>query len=546
MAELFDVVVVGSGPAGSVTAATLVESGLRVLMLDVGNGDEGYLDLVPDQPFSAIRSGDPEQRRYLLGDDLVGVPRGDVRVGAQLTPPRQFVTRDAERLLPVEGEGFEPMQSLALGGLGAAWGAASFTYTEHELRRIGLPVEVFRRHYDRVARRIGLSGDPDDDASATCFAGIEHHQPPLELDSVSGALWHSYQRKRAGLLERGLALGRTPLAVLSRDLGDRRANPYFDMDFWGDSRRSVFRPRYLVEALEREEGFRLERRQLVCRFEERGDRVRIETRDLESRELRSFEARRLVLAAGAINSARLALHSLARADATAPILCNPYHYVPCVSLSRLGRSAQDRRHSLSQLVAIYSPEDDREDFVTAQIYGYRSLLLFKFAKEIPLPAWAGLLVSRLLVNSIAIVGIHHSDAPHGGKTLRLVDRPGADLPAVHFDYRPSDEERELRTRRQRRLLREFLRLGMVPIAHVDPGNASSIHYAGTLPMQDGGDAANGGITTRADGRLQAAPRVYVADSSSWRFLPAKGLTLTIMANADRVAENVVRDLRGGL
>ena len=85
-------------------------------------------------------------------------------------------------------------------------------------------------------------------------------------------------------------------------------------------------------------------------------------------------------------------------------------------------------------------------------------------------------------------------------------------------------------------MRLLLRLGVVPYGRIDPGAASSIHYAGTLPV------GTGPAPTRPDGRLEAAPRVYVGDSSSWRFLPAKGLTFTLMANALRVADHVARDL----
>ena len=52
----------------------------------------------------------------------------------------------------------------------------------------------------------------------------------------------------------------------------------------------------------------------------------------------------------------------------------------------------------------------------------------------------------------------------------------------------------------------------------------------------------GRYTTTPDGKLRNAPNVYVADGSSWRFMPAKGLTLTLMANARRVAAQAVRDL----
>jgi len=480
-------------------------------MLDVGNDDERYRQMVPDRPFWEIRRGDPDQRRYFLGEDMEGVGAEGTRVGAQLTPPRQFVTRDTDLYLPVSGNGFEPMQSLALGGLGAAWGAASFTYTDVELRRLGIHEPDFARHYDAVAATIGVSGEPADDASRNCFAGVEHAQPALDLDSVARCVWTTYHAHRSRFLGRGFALGRTPLAMLSRDLGERRANPYFDMDFWGDSRRSIFRPRYLLEELEKHTHFRLERRQLVLGFE----------------------------SAGAINSARIALASLGLTNVAVPLLCNPYLYMPCIALRMLGRKAMDGRHSLSQLVAIWAPRDEPDDVVSAQIYAYRSLLLFKLVKEIPLPAWAGLQIARLVMSSLAIVGVHHSDAPHPGKTLRIAARTNFDLPEVRIEFQPSELETALRRRRERMLARELLRLGVVPFARLSPGLASSIHYAGTLPVRAGPDLP---YASRRDGRLWGAPRVYVGDSASWGFLPAKGPTYTIMANARRVAEHVLRDL----
>ena len=88
-------------------------------------------------------------------------------------------------------------------------------------------------------------------------------------------------------------------------------------------------------------------------------------------------------------------------------------------------------------------------------------------------------------------------------------------------------------------MRELLRLGVVPFAKLSPGLASSIHYAGTLPVRAEPDLP---FASRRDGRLWAAPHVYVGDSAGWCFLPAKGLTYTIMANARRVADHVLRDL----
>ena len=93
-----------------------------------------------------------------------------------------------------------------------------------------------------------------------CFAGVRNHLPVLEIDSVTKDMWSRYSAKPDEFLRRGLSLGRTPLAILSRDLGDRRANPYFDMDFWSESRKSVFRPRYLIDELRKQPNFRYQRK----------------------------------------------------------------------------------------------------------------------------------------------------------------------------------------------------------------------------------------------------------------------------------------------
>jgi choline dehydrogenase-like flavoprotein len=113
------------------------------------------------------------------------------------------------------------------------------------------------------------------------------------------------------------------------------------------------------------------------------------------------------------------------------------------------------------------------------------------------------------------------------------------MPEVCFEYAPSREEERRRRRRERAFARLLLRLGVVPYARLAPGAASSIHYAGTLPVREapGEPGASG-----PDGRLWSAPNVFVGDSASWRHLPAKGLTFTIMANALRVAEHVRADL----
>jgi choline dehydrogenase-like flavoprotein len=114
---------------------------------------------------------------------------------------------------------------------------------------------------------------------------------------------------------------------------------------------------------------------------------------------------------------------------------------------------------------------------------------------------------------------------------------GPDAVSAHYELDAAERARiRAGTRHARAAL---VRLRCVPFATIDPGHGSSIHYAGGLSMTD--DEANA-LGTGRNGRLHAAPGVYVADSANWAFLPSKGPTLTMMANARRVAGEVAHGL----
>ncbi len=51
------------------------------------------------------------------------------------------------------------------------------------------------------------------------------------------------------------------------------------------------------------------------------------------------------------------------------------------------------------------------------------------------------------------------------------------------------------------------------------------------------------LTVTPQCRLRGAKTVYLADGSVLPYLPAKALTLTLMANADRVGALIAKDLK---
>jgi choline dehydrogenase-like flavoprotein len=91
------------------------------------------------------------------------------------------------------------------------------------------------------------------------------------------------------------------------------------------------------------------------------------------------------------------------------------------------------------------------------------------------------------------------------------------------------------------MIRLFRRAGFIshPGLSQYPTPGNGIHYAGTLPM-----SATSARPYQTDlrGRLNGTQRVYVADASVFPVLPAKNHTFTLMANAMRVVDCLIKDL----
>lgn len=533
-------IVVGSGPSAVHAALTLLEGGARVRMLDVGVTSGGRTGFGGDAGFLELRRTDPDQHRVFLGDEFEGIPLGRLKAGSGLSTPRQFVTARVDALTPIRvaAGAFQPVESLAAGGLGGAWGLGCFTFSRPELERMGLDAAGIERSYQTVADRIGISAEPDD-GTPYFKRAIERLQPGLELDESSELLLKAYRRNRARLNRKGIHVGRTALALLSEDKDGRRANAYRDLDFWSDSGHSAWRPALALEQLKRHPRFEYRPESLVLRFSgTEGGPIEVEYLDLSSGERRREQCRKLVLAAGALGTARIVLRSRAP-RARLPLLCNPYFYALCLRPGLIGRTLRDRRHSMGQLVLVHDERRDGSHVPVASLLSYRSLLLFRLIKEAPLSLREGRGIFQILQSALTIAGIFHPDGPldDRSRSLRgLSLAPDATSPTsdrLEIEFRLSDSENARVSRNQRAILSALSALGAYPIRTIDPGLGASIHYGGTLPY-------GAELGAEESGRLRGASSVWLADGSPFRFVPAKGVTLTLMAHADWVARQALR------
>jgi hypothetical protein len=534
--EIHDYVVVGSGCSGSIAAQTLVEAGAKVTMLDVGVKNDSTLK-IPDKDFVTLRKTDPRQYRYFIGDHAEGVNWGKIGTGAQITPPRKYIIGLADRYIPSESSTFSSFESLGYGGMGIGWSLQAWEYNKADLKAAGLDYPKMSHAYSSVAKTIGISAS-DNDATRITIKNFDSYQPAPKMDRNNAALYEKYLLHKKWLNKRGVVVGQTPLAITTNGMGQRKKYAYRGMDFYSDNDKSAWRPWITVDRLKKKPNFKYIDGYLVVRFVEKNDIVEVHCLQIGTDNPVVFRCRTLILGSGALGSARIVLRSFKNEGVKLPILCNPYSYIPCIQPRMVGKAAESKKLGLAQLSLLLNKDSLGENASMASLHSYQSLMLFRLIPQVPFNYVDSRILMQYLSPGIITMGVYHPDAPSQNKHMQLV--PDAKSPTgdkLKIEYSLLPEEKKEFERREKVLMGAMRKMGAVPLKRINPGYGIGIHYGGTLPFSK----KEAPFTLSPSGRLHGTKHVYVADSSGFNFLPAQGLTLSIMANALLVAEEAHRE-----
>jgi len=522
-----NVIIVGSGAAG--VAAAYALRGRGVLLLDVGaTPPPGALA----GNFYALRKnpGQADLFHELIGDCFESLhnvfhPYLSPKLKA---PGMKFIVERAARLAPVQSKGFDATMSFAAGGLANAWGAGLYRATDEDLKAFPISARDLDPYYDALTEKIGISG-ADDDLSRY-FGPAQGLLPPLKIDANGAALLRRYEQRRGAIRRAGLYLGRPRLAVLTRAHDGRPPYSYEALEFFRAANPAVYSPMATLREMVARGEIAYAPGLLVERYAENGDGVRVLARVCSSGARREFTARRLILAAGALNTAKIALNSNDDYETRLPLLDNAVSYMPLIDPRRIGAALEKEFFPAAMLNAVYDGPFWPEP-IQMTLYGAAGTLRSDFLFDFPLPARDAIAAGKYLTPALVIAQLFYPDAPAQANYLRLT--AAGELELAY--------ERKKLGALEARLVGLFRRLGYLGLArlckYLAPG--SSFHYAGALPMKS---APRGRYETDSNGRLTGARGVYVADAANFPALPSKNHSFTMMANAMRIATEVGRTL----
>jgi choline dehydrogenase-like flavoprotein len=525
------IVIVGSGPAGVSAAWPLLDAGLDVHLIDPGveRGGPSALDA---RSFTERREHDDEQWRVFLGGDAAILENASPKLRA---PEFAYVFAGFRERYRIAPDGFAAHGSLAPGGLSNAWGSGVGAFTDAELAEYPVKRADLAASYRAIAERIGISGSPGDDL-AGWFGGGYPLQAPNPLEPPLAALAARHDRRRGDGADRRFRLGRPQQAVLTADLGERLACNRSAMCIYGCKRRAIYSAADELAALRARPGFSYSPGWFVTRVERGEGGFTVRAAATRGSATRTFAAERVLLAAGTLGSTKLALELMEAYDVERPLLTTPVLTFALVQPEALFGRLPEYGFALGYLAyalrlarvpgmpEIFGGLLPTAGMPPSELYG-RLPLLRPFARSFGAWLWPRLLVSacffpgRFSANSLRLRR-DGALAIEGGYTAGL---------------RPAIGEAVRALRREFRALGATLLPGTTKLTR--PGE--EMHYGGTLPMRD--DPRRG--ETDVEGRLAGIDGLHVVDGAVLTSLPAKSHTMTIMANADRIARRIAAKMR---
>ncbi len=532
-----DLTIVGSGAAGVHAAEAALRSGHRVTLVDVGYA--GIPAPLPREPLNGLKRNLFDPVEYLLGSTYSAVIPPDAGKEYYGIPPsKEYVFRPPPGT-SCASEGFSPLFSYARGGLAEAWTGGAYEFSAGEISAFPFPISELEPFYDRIVAKIGVTGESDD--LAPHYPASGSYQPPLSLDEHSALLADRYREKRTVLTQKyGCVLGRSRVAVLSQDLGKRKACDRSGRCLWGCPSDSLYTPSLTLAHLMNDPAFTYLPDRLVTHFTWQGAERRIDAlycQNLVSKKIEEIPCRHLILAAGTLSSAQIFLASIRRATGQqvrlSGLMDNRQVLMPFLTLGMIGRPFAPESYQYHQL-ALAIPGERPDELIHSQITTLKTGLMHPILQSMPLDYRTSVFIGRALHAALGVINLNFADTRRAGNELWVEENAGAAPDRLRIRYQPPASEKGRVKGTMRRIGAILRQLGaIVPptMSHVRPMGAS-VHYAGLLPMSSEG----GELTTTPTGHSRDFVNLGFADGTSLPYLPAKNLTLTLMALASRLIE----------
>ena len=527
-----DFLVIGSGPAAVAATKGLIAHGHRVTILDVGTRLEPDRQHVVDR----MANQNPEEWSAADIDFVTGRNYNSSEpVHSKTNYGSAFSFDSSGRALDVrweDGKGFK--HSLARGGLSNIWGSAMLPYLEKDIKDWPIRIADLEPHYRAVMDFVPCTRSVDDlEKILPCYSTQEN---AIKLSRQGASLLDDLNASSNRLREAGIVHGKARLAIRASDEKTHHCR-YCTHCLSGCPYGLIYSSAQTLQKMIDEGKVDYLPNHFVEHLESKAGGVTISGRMLDSDKQFSIRAKRVFLGAGVLPTAAIIMASLDMYDTPITLRDSQYFIYPLLRLRAPVDVQDERMHTAAQVFVEMEDPTISEGLVHLQVYGYSSFLHNELNRTfLRWPLKSAFFRRQFLGRLMLAQGfIHSSDS--GSVQLEL--KKGIDGKPF-LSARTMRHGHTLATTLKigLKLLRNCLKmrtLVLLPgLQYLKPG--SSYHSGGTFPMHKNPK----GLDTDLLGSLSSLPGIHIVDASVLPGIPATTVTMSVMANAHRIAVAVCR------
>jgi NAD-dependent dihydropyrimidine dehydrogenase PreA subunit len=523
--------IIGSGPGAAGVALALAEDPTQqITVIDVGHQLEDDLESVRAKLASTDESD-------WSAFDVERISRQPVETGGSTLPQKRafgsdFPFRDVGQLAGVRAVGASnpSVVSGAYGGFSNVWGAQIMPFSRATFDRWPITFDQMESHYRVALDEMTLAGDSDDLAELFPLLVAGRRLPPL-TDRTHRVL-HRYGQHRAQVKSHGITIGRARLAFRADTCS------LCGLCMTGCPHQLVYSASHTFDRLRSDGRITYRPGLLAIRLDEDHGVPVATVRNLSTDATDRLTADRIFVACGALGTTRLILGSLGRYDSPITLQESVQFIMPTLSARPTEDPRQAKSFTLNQFNLLYDHTGEGVDLCHIHFYDYNPAFLASLPPLLRAPGARPLLANLLRRISVGLGYVPGWASPGVKITAQRPDGSSKGLAGLVVDREGSDGWPPMLTA----LIRAFLHVApaldlwpVLPMLTVSAA-AKSYHFGSSFPHS----AVRTSTTTDRQGRLDAWDNIHLVDASVFPNVPATTFTLTIMANAHRIASEALR------
>jgi choline dehydrogenase-like flavoprotein len=523
--------IIGSGPAAAGVALALSERpDERITVLDVGARLSAYKRSVVDRLAAQPVWSWPEEDVDSIRPEAVSPSRDSLPEKRSYGSDYPF--RDVGQLRGLRSLGAtnRSVISGAYGGFSTVWGAQVMPLSDSMFGDWPFGAQEMNPHYQAILSNIPFAGEKDD--LAELFPLLVEPQPLPPVHPRTRMVLDAYEQHREKLRALGVTLGHARLAF------DAGRCVSCGLCLTGCPHSLIYSASQTFDKLIASGRVEYHPGLLAYRLSETEAGPRVDAWEVAVQRDHAFTADRIFVACGAFGSTRLVMASLKLFDRPLPILESAQFVLPAMSLKSGIDTRSLQGFTLNQFNMVIDLDEDGRDLAQVHFYAYDPAYLD--AMPLPLRTRAGRPIALQLLRRV-MVGLGYlpswaspqlqviARSPNGGERL-----PEVEISTHEVGSRPPMLKPVLQ--RMRRAAPHLDLWPISPLTFVSAGG-KSYHFGGSFPHTASPRAD--ALFTDTAGRLPAWRRIHLVDGAVLPTIPASTFTLTVMANAHRIAEAAV-------